>query len=57
MLIFKIIMATLSFIGMMGLAHEMDKDKALNTTFNAMCVGGIACCGIILGLMLGLIFG
>ena len=49
-------MAIISFIGMFALAGIMDKKERYNTTFNALCVGGIACCGIILGLCLGLLF-
>lgn len=56
MLVFKIIMGVMSFLGMIGLARELDKNEAINTPFNALCVGGIACCGILLGLILGLLF-
>ena len=56
MTIFRIIMAIISLLGMNFIAMQLDK-KVVNTTFNAACIGGIACCGIILGLCLGLLFG
>lgn len=56
MIIFQIILAIISFMGMFGLVGIMDKKECCNTTFNTMCIGGIACCGIILGLCLGLLF-
>ena len=49
MLIFKIIMTILSFIGMCDLFYEIKKEGELNT-YTALCVGGIACCGIIFGI-------
>lgn len=60
MIVFKIIFAILSLIGMYYLAYELDKrtielNKKVDS-YSALCVGGIACCGIILGLMLGTIF-
>ena len=54
---FRIIIAILALTGMHLLGYQMDKNKAANTTFNALCVGGIAVCGIILGLCLGLLLG
>lgn len=52
---FRIILAIISLIGMFAIANQMDKREQNNNTFNALCVGGIACCGIILGLCLGLL--
>lgn len=53
MIIFQIIMIILSFIGMYYFSRELDKEE-LNT-YTALCVGGIAVCGIILGIFSTLI--
>lgn len=53
----RIILAILACIGMLFLAFELDKNKALRCTYIAMCVVGIAACGFILGLCLVLLFG
>lgn len=42
-------------MGMYYLSYEIDKKGELNT-YTALCVGGIACCGIILGIFITLIF-
>lgn len=55
MVTIRIVLAILSFIGMFFLARELDKNETINTSFNALCVGGIATLGIILGLCLGLL--
>lgn len=52
---FRIILAIISFIGIFAIANQMDKRWPNNDAFNAICVGGIACCSIILGLCLGLL--
>lgn len=57
MTIFRIILAILAFVGIFFLAHQLDKKQPINTYYNAMCIGGIVDCGIILGLCLGLLLG
>ena len=54
MIIFEIIMAILSLISMFYLSHEIDKEGELNT-YTALCMGGIACCGILVGMFSTLI--
>ena len=54
MLIFPIIMAILSFMGMYHFSREIDKAEELNT-YIALCVGGIAVCGILVGMFSTLI--
>lgn len=48
-------MAILSFICMNYLAYEIVKEGKINN-FTALCISGIACFGLILGLCLGLLF-
>lgn len=52
---FRIIMAILSFFGMQFLAYQMDKNNGKDRVLDTLCVGGIAVCGIILGLCAGLL--
>ena len=47
-------MAILSLIGMNYLAYKIDRKAELNT-YTALCVGGIACCGILVGIFATLI--
>lgn len=55
MLAFKIIMIIFTFIGMNYLAYKIDKEGKV-TTYTALCMGGITCLAVLLGLMIGLIF-
>lgn len=55
MMVFKIIMAITSFLSMIYLAYKLDTYKRYDT-YTALCITGISCFGIILGLMMGLIF-
>lgn len=48
-------MAILSLIGMFVFANELDKDKNFNTPRNAICVGMVAVCGILVGMFATLI--
>ena len=55
MLAFKIIMIVLTFMGMNYLAYKIDKEGKISA-FTALCIGGITCLAVLLGLMVGLIF-
>lgn len=54
-LIIAIIIAICSFIGMLVCSHELDKKEEINRVDNALYIGGISICSILLGLMLGFI--
>lgn len=55
MVAFKIIMAILALVAMNFLAFQIDKNENISS-YSALCIGGIAICGIILGLFLAFIF-
>lgn len=48
-------MAILSLVGMFVFANELDKDENVNTPRNAIYVGIIAVCGILVGMFTTLI--